>query len=445
MQPKVLMGVLLGLLATCSPFAERIVQAQNCIDGLPIRPNYVSNSGQEWGSRGVALVGSDVVLAAELNASNGGIAVMRLSGTSGVTQVQQISGVGSVLCLKAASDMFFVGSTSTSNGSIRAYRRQTDGTYSLATTINGPFSNEDFGGQLAVNEDATVLVVGAPYAGTAPNTRAGKAYIYARNTATGVWALEATLQSPIGPLFNNYFGDVVSASGQRVVVGEGGSASSRIYLRTGTAWALENSVTNSSGSTSLSYTREVHLSGDTLWVRNPQTSRFDVFGRSGTSWTLQQTLALDNVSGMGFANGVMCTSTRLYSGSYKIQVQAFRRSGAQQQWANFATVYTPDLDYNSSVNLAMLGDLVVIDAPALDYGSVTNFGAGFLFDISFNDCNGNGVRDECDIATGAVADRNSNGIPDTCEDLCRSDLNGDGEVNGGDLGVLLGEWGLCPN
>lgn len=27
---------------------------------------------------------------------------------------------------------------------------------------------------------------------------------------------------------------------------------------------------------------------------------------------------------------------------------------------------------------------------------------------------------------------------------CRSDLNGDGQVNGADLGILLADWGFCP-
>jgi hypothetical protein len=417
--------------------------AQNCIDGLPIRPTYSSGSGQIWGESGVAVLGSDVLLATN-SVGNGTVAVMRLTGTSGVTQQAQIA-TGNIDVLRAASDTFFVGSTSTTNGSVRIYRRQTNGTYSLATTINGPVANEYFGSRIAVNEDATVLVVGAPNAGSAPNAWAGKAYIYARNTTTGVWALEATLQSPSGPLFNNYFGQVVSASGQRVVVGEGGSASSRIYLRTGTTWALENSVTNSSGSSSTSWLREVHLSGDTLWVRNPQNSRFDVFGRSGTSWSLQQTLVLNNVSAMGFANGVMCTSTGVSSPVYGVQVQAFRRSGAQQQWANFATVYTPALNESYTNHLAMMGDLVAIDGWGLNYGSVTWFGAGFLFDINFNDCNGNGIRDECDIASGSVTDANSNGVPDSCESMCRMDVNGDGVVNGADLGLVLGAWGQCPN
>jgi hypothetical protein len=436
-------GLATAFIAALSLFSNHVSYAQNCIDGLPIRSTYISGDYQRWGQAGVAVLGSDVLLATN-NVGSGTVAVMRLSGTSGVTQQAQIA-TGPIYVLRAAGDTFFVGSAATSNGSVRVYRRQATGSYSLATTINGPVANEDFGDRLAVNEDATVLVVGAPYAGTAPSAAAGKAYVYARNITTGAWALEATLQSPSGPVFNTYFGKVVSASGQRVVIGEGGSASSRIYLRTGATWALENSVTNSSGSTSIYDEREVHLSGDTLWVRNPETIRFDVFGRSGTSWPRQQTLVLNNVYAMGFANGVMCTSTPVSSPVYGIQVQAFRRSGAGQQWSNFATVNTPLLSDNNTRNLAMAGDLVAIDAHYLDNGSIDAFGAGFLFDINFTDCNGNGVRDECDIASGSVPDANSNGVPDSCENLCRMDVNGDGVVNGADLGLVLGAWGACPN
>ena len=439
-------GLAAAFIGAISLFSNHASYAQNCIDGLPIRPTYTSGTGaQSWGSAGVAVLGSDVLLATNsYYVASGTVAVMRLSGTSGVTQQAQIA-TGNIDALRAAGDTFFVGSAATSNGSVRVYRRQTTGSYSLATTINGPVANEYFGERLAVNEDATVLVVGARNAGTAPTAAAGKAYVYARNITTGAWALEATLQSPGAPVSNTYFGTTVSASGQRVAVSEGGSASVRIFLRTGAAWALENSVANSSGSTSTSYYREVHLSGDTLWVRNPQTNRFDAFGRSGTSWPLQQTLVLNNVVAMGFANGVMCTSTQVSSPVYGIQVQAFRRSGTQQQWANFTSVYTPALQNNGTGNLAMMGDLVAIDAQSLDYGSLNYYGAGFLFDINFTDCNGNGVRDECDIASGTAADTNSNGVLDSCENLCRMDVNGDGVVNGADLGLVLGAWGACTN
>lgn len=60
--------------------------------------------------------------------------------------------------------------------------------------------------------------------------------------------------------------------------------------------------------------------------------------------------------------------------------------------------------------------------------------------LSGHDCNANGDDDLIDIILGVSADLNANGIPDECE-ACVGDLNGDGAVNGADLGILLGGWG----
>jgi hypothetical protein len=92
------------------------------------------------------------------------------------------------------------------------------------------------------------------------------------------------------------------------------------------------------------------------------------------------------------------------------------------------------------------------------------------------DCNNDNIVDYGQILTGQLADSNTNGIPDICEQpLCRdaditnnqiidgadlgamlafwgpvnpvlpqADINRDGEVNGADLGILLSFWGPCP-
>jgi hypothetical protein len=44
------------------------------------------------------------------------------------------------------------------------------------------------------------------------------------------------------------------------------------------------------------------------------------------------------------------------------------------------------------------------------------------------------------VGNPAPPDANGNGIPDTCEGV-HGDLNGDGVVNGADLGILLARWG----
>jgi hypothetical protein len=92
------------------------------------------------------------------------------------------------------------------------------------------------------------------------------------------------------------------------------------------------------------------------------------------------------------------------------------------------------------------------------------------------DCNSDGIIDYGQILQGQLADTNSDGVPDICQQptcvdadifrdfnvngadlgillsqwgpntpLTESDLNGDGVVNGADLGLLLSFWGPCAN
>jgi hypothetical protein len=65
------------------------------------------------------------------------------------------------------------------------------------------------------------------------------------------------------------------------------------------------------------------------------------------------------------------------------------------------------------------------------------------------DCNADGIVDYGQILAGALADANSNGVPDTCEcatnpslpSCCPGDIYRNGRVDGADLGALLSEWG----
>lgn len=101
-----------------------------------------------------------------------------------------------------------------------------------------------------------------------------------------------------------------------------------------------------------------------------------------------------------------------------------------------------------------LNDLVIVnrDAPQVQVNlnltispsDCDDNGTPDLCDIqrgSAPDCNGNHVPDSCDIALSTGIDANANGIPDECESPLLGDLNGDGAVDGADLGLLLGAWG----
>jgi hypothetical protein len=91
-----------------------------------------------------------------------------------------------------------------------------------------------------------------------------------------------------------------------------------------------------------------------------------------------------------------------------------------------------------SVDLANLAGETVSEFSFYDFviAAVAHDGTSFP-----NDCNVNAVFDPCDILDGTADDQNDNGIPDDCEASCPADLNGDGVVGGGDLGLLFIQWG----
>lgn len=76
-------------------------------------------------------------------------------------------------------------------------------------------------------------------------------------------------------------------------------------------------------------------------------------------------------------------------------------------------------------------------------GSISGLGADrdiVAVQLDAPDCNRNGVPDACDIDGGTSQDLDGDGIPDECQALF-GDIDGNGEVDGADLGLLLGAWG----
>lgn len=63
-----------------------------------------------------------------------------------------------------------------------------------------------------------------------------------------------------------------------------------------------------------------------------------------------------------------------------------------------------------------------------------------FIEIDALDCNGDGIVDFQQIESGTFPDTDGNGVLDICE--CIADLNDDAAVNGADIAVVLGFWGL---
>jgi hypothetical protein len=58
------------------------------------------------------------------------------------------------------------------------------------------------------------------------------------------------------------------------------------------------------------------------------------------------------------------------------------------------------------------------------------------------DCNNDGVPNIIEIVVRGAEDTNNDGVPDGCIEVS-ADFNGDGHIDGRDLGVLFVNWGAC--
>ena len=424
--------------ACCALFITNFAIAQNCVDGQPIRPTYTSGQTQRyWGEQGIALAGTDLFFA-----STPAVCVMKPVSPNGYGQTQLIS-TGQIDCIAAEADTMVVGYGSSGNGSVKIYRKQTNGTYALGATLSGPVSNELFGYRVALSEDATTLAIGAQYAGAAPLGDSGKVYVYTRSVTTGAWTLLTSLTPQAGSVAYAQFGSSVSVSGTKIAVADKDTYG-YVFSRSGNTYTQQVRLTNSLAS----FDRpDIKLSGDWVWFK--QYDHYDAFQQAvgATTWILKQTLILSSPNTVwNFRSGRLATSESVYD-TLKIRVRAYTQASTGSAWMNSFTAdaaFADEDEIQYSLNVAIQGDLIATDASRMDYGSVINFGGGFIFDTVFNDCNGNGVRDECDIAGQTSQDSNGNAIPDECESLCRADVNADGVINGVDLSFVLGGWGNCP-
>ena len=89
-----------------------------------------------------------------------------------------------------------------------------------------------------------------------------------------------------------------------------------------------------------------------------------------------------------------------------------------------------------------------VAAANLAYAATFN-GEQDIYFIRIGDCNENGIHDGDDIASGRSSDTNGNGIPDDCEGICvrdpqwqcDGDVDGDGQVNPVDAGLVQASFG----
>jgi hypothetical protein len=258
-----------------------------------------------------------------------------------------------------------------------------------------PCGHDLFGTSVAMQDG--LLVVGQPESCSAQNL-SGQVFIYKRVGAT--WVLQQTLTDANEPFLINGFGDSVALSGNTIVVGNPndpvgpGSGAVSIFTNNGTSWNLQAKVTAPSNTFQAFTGAAVAIEGDMLIAGAPGVGIAGgafVFLRTGSTWTLTQTLlpvihtAANFGASVSFQGGVAVigapgeADTNGVAGGAAFVYRRVANSLVQQQELT-PTANVRGLGFGTSVSV--LNGTIVVGIPFRTVSGQTNAGAADIFTVN---------------------------------------------------------------
>lgn len=309
-----------------------------------------------------------------------------------------------------------------------------------------------FGYSVSISSDT--ILVGAPYTNCADGSDCGAAYTFTYDGR--FWVDQQTIVLPDAEA-SDRFGFSVSLSGDVAVVG---SVRRRVHVFRfhGTDWVLEQQLTASDGE---SIGTSVSLSGDTIVAGGAQSADCAggrdcgaayVFRFDGSTWNeVQKLQASDGARDDHFGDSVSIHGDSIVVGANRADclrgsdcgaAYIFRYDGANWIERQKLVPLGADQFDGGGDSVAISNNTVIVGAPIEDCSEGVRCGAAYAFDVGGDDCNCNGIADQCDDA-----DCNGNGIPDVCEMMPDCDADGytDNCEPDGDLDLIPDDCDDCPN
>lgn len=263
-----------------------------------------------------------------------------------------------------------------------------------AKLLPGDSVPEDlFGRTIAASGDT--VVVGAPNRNVAGTADRGAAYVFVRSGAS--WTLQQKL---VAGDVGAFYGTSVAIEGNTIAIGDNFNSSQSgavyVYTRSGTTWTQQAKL--SSGQTQFGsqfFGEYVALSGNTLLVSAPSdlengvsgAGAVYVFTRSGSTWTLQQTLhAPQLIANQGFGRGLALDGDRAAIGlvdhlSLARTVYLYERTAGTFNWSY--VIANPTGDFFFGTSMALQGDRLVVGSGGDDQVA-TDAGAAYVFERNVN-------------------------------------------------------------
>lgn len=302
-------------------------------------------------------------------------------------------------------------------GVVYVYQREASGQYVLLETYEGDVAGHRLGETLAMgmltegNESDQMMLMGSPE--WSDQRGAVQPVIYFRLNDDFIPSLDGRLT---GSLVGDRFGDAVAMFDGQAVIGaplsRGTRGSARVYRSVGAGLELvEQLVPTGGGQVGDRFGASVACSGVRVAIGTPDADVMD-----------GDDILVDDAGG----------------------VFIYERDGSGWRLASFERPLGLEPGDRYGTSVAIAGTVLFSGAPDADDAGILS-GVVYAEYLQFEDCNENLVDDSLDIFLGTSTDANLDGIPDECNvGSCLADLNGDGVVNGYDLGLFFISWGECP-
>ena len=294
--------------------------------------------------------------------------------------------------------------------------------------VNGSLvgAGDQYGYSVDISKDGTRMIVGAYLDDEADATNEGSAYIYEKNLTTGEWEEKQKLLASNGGR-DDWFGYSVAIEGDYAIVGahyedtNGGNAGAAyIFIRnTGTGvWEEKKLLTASDGAANDYFGISVNIDGERAVVGaslednngSVNDGAVYVFDRvTDTQWDETKLIAADAYSGLYFGNSVAIDGDRLAVGAYG-DPSAGTRTGSVYvfdydgtAWIQTAELIASDAASNDRLGakVALWGDRIIAGSYN-DDDNGTDSGSAYIFE---RQADGSWAETKVKASDGAASDR----------------------------------------
>ena len=289
---------------------------------------------------------------------------------SGVTQANSYFGLSGV-SISGDGNVALAGKPSQDSGRVAIHTRS--GTsWSSYGALTGEVNDGKFGSSCAISGDGTTIAIGAEKqsGSSSGSTGQGAAYIYVKNNSN-VW----TLQQKINPNSTSGQGSgdqnfgqsiTISNDGNTVAIGAPGVSSSgsvqgrvEVWTRSGTTWTHQQTAVPSSRGSRDTFGWRCALSGTDgntlvvgqLYESSTYAGYAWIFTRSGTTWSQETTLRgsdTANADHFGSAVAISNDGTKVLVGAERDTLSSGHDAGSAYLFVKSGSTWSQEIKYEPS-------------------------------------------------------------------------------------------------